>query len=57
MSDDQLEEQIAAQPPETAEEILRINDEARPQALQIALLVPLLASLVGLPLVPDDAPA
>jgi hypothetical protein len=30
------------------EEILRINAEARPKALQIALLVPLLAALAGL---------
>jgi hypothetical protein len=27
---------------------LRINEEARPQALQVALLVPLLVSLLGL---------
>jgi len=39
MSDAQLQEQIANQPPETQEEILRINDDARPRALQIALLV------------------
>jgi len=50
MSDAQLEEQIADEPPATKEEILRINDEARPQALQIALLVPLLVSLLGLAL-------
>jgi MFS family permease len=48
MSDAQLQEQIAGQPPATQEEILRINDQARPQALQIALLVPLLVSLLGL---------
>ena len=30
------------------EEILRINTDARPLALQIALLVPLLAALLGL---------
>jgi MFS family permease len=48
MSDDQLEEQLAAQPPETRAEILRINEEARPRALQVALLVPLLVSLLGL---------
>src|SRR4051794_17615741 len=34
MSDAQLQEQIATQPPATKEEILRINKEARPQALQ-----------------------
>ena len=63
MSDAQLQEQIADQPPATQEEILRINDEARPQALQIALLVPLLVSLLGLGLsfrmmrLPDPAPS
>jgi hypothetical protein len=30
------------------EEILRINTKARPIALQIALLVPLIAALIGL---------
>ena len=48
MSDARLEEQLAGQPPDVRAEILRINDEARPQALQVALLVPLLASIVGL---------
>ena len=63
MSDAQLQEQIADEPPATQEEILRINDQARPQALQIALLVPLLTSLVGLGLsfrmmrLPDPAPS
>ena len=63
MSDAQLQEQIADEPPATQEEILRINDEARPQALQIALLVPLLVSLLGLGLsfrmmrLPDPAPS
>ena len=63
MSDAQLQEQIANQPPETQDEILRINDDARPQALQIALLVPLLVSLLGLALsfrmvrLPDPAPS
>lgn len=48
MGDAQLQEQLAGQPPDVQEEILRINDEARPQALQIALLVPLLACVLGL---------
>jgi MFS family permease len=62
MSDAQLQEQLATQPPATQEEILRINDEARPQALQVALLVPLLVSLLGLAFsfrmmrLPDPAP-
>jgi Major Facilitator Superfamily len=63
MSDAQLQEQLATQPPRTREEILRINDEARPLALQIALLVPLLVSLLGLAFsfrmmrLPDPAPS
>jgi MFS family permease len=63
MSDAQLQEQIAAQPPATQEEILRINDEARPQALQVALVVPLLVALLGLAFsfrmmrLPDPAPS
>jgi hypothetical protein len=58
MSDTRLEEQFAGQPPEIQEEFLRINEEARPEALQVALLVPLLAT-IGWPvlLVPHDAPA
>jgi MFS family permease len=48
MSDKGLEEQLANQPPEIREEIVDINEEARPQALQVALLVPLLAALLGL---------
>jgi MFS family permease len=47
MSDTQLEQQLAGQPPEVQEEILRINTEARYTALQIALLVPLIAGLLG----------
>jgi MFS family permease len=48
MSDTALQEQIADQPAEVQEEILQINEEARPLALQVALAVPLLASLLGL---------
>jgi hypothetical protein len=48
MSNTRLEEQLAGQPPEIREEILRINTEARPLALQVALLVPILAALAGL---------
>ena len=63
MSDARLEEQLAGQPPEIQEEIVRINEEARPQALQIALLVPLLAAVLGLFFsfrmmrLPDPAPS
>jgi hypothetical protein len=47
MSNAQLEELLIEQPEDIQEEIVRINTEARPIALQIALLVPLLAGLVG----------
>jgi len=48
MSNTQLEQQLAGQPEAVQAEIIRINTEARPIALQVALLVPLLAGLVGL---------
>ena len=58
MSNTQLEEMLAGQPRDVQDEIIRINTEARPRALQVALLVPLLAGLLGLAqLVPDAAPA
>jgi hypothetical protein len=47
MSNTQLDAVIVGQPAEIEAEILRINTEARPLALQIALLVPLLAGLIG----------
>ncbi len=48
MSNTALEAQLAGQPEAIQDEIIRINDEARPRALQVALLVPLLAALIGL---------
>jgi EmrB/QacA subfamily drug resistance transporter len=48
MSNAQLEELLANQPREVREEIVSINTDARPLALQIALLVPLLAGVLGL---------
>ncbi|HEX3302493.1 MAG TPA: MFS transporter [Thermomicrobiales bacterium] len=48
MSNTQLEEQLASQPPATQDEIIRINTDARPRALQVALLVPLIAGFLGL---------
>jgi hypothetical protein len=48
MSNTQLEELLASQPEPVQDEIVRINTDARPLALQVALLVPILASLVGL---------
>jgi EmrB/QacA subfamily drug resistance transporter len=43
-----LEKLLAGQTPAVQQEILRINTDARPVALQIALVVPLLAGLLGL---------
>ena len=48
MSNTQLEEQLAGQPRRVQDEIIRINTTARHRALQVALLIPLLAGLVGL---------
>jgi MFS family permease len=48
MSNTKLAELLAGQPEEVRAEIIRINTDARPRALQVALLVPLLAGLVGL---------
>ena len=48
MTNTHLAELLVNQPPEIQDEIIRINTEARPIALQVALLIPLLAGLVGL---------
>jgi hypothetical protein len=48
LSSSQLEQQLEGQPPEIQAEVLRINDDARPEALQVALLIPALAGLIGL---------
>ena len=48
MSNTHLDALLDGQPQEIQEEIIRINTEARPIALQIALLIPLLAALIGL---------
>ena len=48
MSNAQLEQLVADEPEPVADEIVRINTEARPFALQVSLLVPLLAGLLGL---------
>ena len=63
MSNTALEELVVGQPPDVQDEIIRINTEARPFALQVALLVPLLAGLLGLITsfrmmrLPDPAPS
>ena len=48
MRNTQLSEQLAGQRPAVREEIIRINTDARPRALQVALLIPLLAGALGL---------
>lgn len=48
MSNSQLAERLAGQPEEVQDEIVRINTDVRPLALQVGLLVPVVASLVGL---------
>ncbi|MEU2557480.1 hypothetical protein ABZ589_38570, partial [Streptomyces sp. NPDC013313] len=47
MSNTQLEQLLANQPPEIQNEIIRINTDSRPLALQVGLLIPLLAGLIG----------
>ena len=44
----QLEKQLAGEPTQVQAEIIRINTDARHRALQVALLVPVLAGLIGL---------
>jgi hypothetical protein len=63
MSDAQLEELLAGQPESVQDEILGINTDARALALQVALLVALLAALGGIAIsfrmmrLPDPAPS
>jgi EmrB/QacA subfamily drug resistance transporter len=48
MTNSGLEELLADQPAPVREEILRINTDTRPLALQVALLIPIAAGLLGL---------
>jgi EmrB/QacA subfamily drug resistance transporter len=48
LSNTQLEQQLEGQPAAIREEIIDINTDARPLALQVALLVPIIAGLLGL---------
>jgi hypothetical protein len=48
MTNTKLAAQLEGQPPAVQDEIIRINTDARPKALQVALLVPILAALAGL---------
>jgi len=47
MSNTALQEQLAGQPPAIQDEIVSINTDARPLALQVALSIPILAGLLG----------
>ena len=63
MSNTALQKQIADEPPAIQDEILSINTDARHRALQVALLIPLLAGIIGLidsfrmMRLPDPAPS
>jgi EmrB/QacA subfamily drug resistance transporter len=48
MSSAKVEELVAGEPAEVGEEVVRINTEATNRSLQVALLVPILAGLIGL---------
>jgi len=48
MRNTELQKQIADQPQATQDEIISINTDARHVALQVALLIPLVAALIGL---------
>lgn len=48
MSNAQLEPLLAEEPEAVQAEFLRINKQARDRSLQAALLVPVLASILGL---------
>ena len=48
MTNTHLEELLVDQPEAIQDEIIRINTDARPLALQVAMLIPILAGLAGL---------
>jgi MFS family permease len=48
MSNSNLEDQLAGEPEDVRSEIVRINSDVRPLALQIGLLVPITSALIGL---------
>jgi EmrB/QacA subfamily drug resistance transporter len=48
MSNTQLDKLLAGEPQAVQDEIIRINTDARPFALQVALLIPILAGIAGL---------
>jgi hypothetical protein len=63
MSNTQLDQQITGEPPAVEAEVLAINNDARNLSLQIAMLVPLLAGLLGVGIsfrmlrLPDQKPS
>jgi hypothetical protein len=63
MSNTALQKQIADEPKAVQDEIIGINTDARHRALQVALLIPLLAGIIGLidsfrmMRLPDPAPS
>jgi hypothetical protein len=48
MSNTRLDQQLEGQPQDIQDEIIRMNTDARPLALQVALGVPIVAGLLGL---------
>jgi len=48
MTNTHLEELLAEEPEDVQDEIIQINTDTRPLALQVALLIPLLAGIAGL---------
>jgi EmrB/QacA subfamily drug resistance transporter len=48
LTNTQLEKLLAEEPEPIQDEIIRINTDVRPLALQVALLIPILAGLIGL---------
>ena len=48
MSNTQLQQRLAGEPQPVQDEIVSINTDARHRALQVALLIPILAALIGL---------
>jgi hypothetical protein len=48
MSNTRLQQQLAGEPQQTQDEIVSINTDARHIALQVALLIPILAGVAGL---------
>jgi len=63
MSNSGLEEVLVGEPAPVQDEIVRINNDARPFALQIGLLVPIIAAIAGLAIavlmmrLPDQTPS